>query len=1183
MSLSRRSLRLLTLLVVSSAPALAQDGSSAGSASATESATADEIESFKATAGRFTNRMREFEDDAREIIQRREEQDKTQLWDSYNALLTELNEDERRLRETAVSRFEAFLTKYPSSPESASIKFRLAELEFEKSEEDWYIADQEYNRFMDTLDPETDFDSIPDVPKKDYSRSMTLYESIVDEHRDYEFIDGAYYMLGYCTSDPNAAQYDENASLGFFQQLIDTAPDSQFASAAHLRIGEYYFDYNQIDQAIPHYQSVVEIEGEGGNLYDEGLYKLAWSHYKKSEYDRALDLMTQLLDYSEQQFMDTGKRSSMGKEAIEYSAISFSDVGDRMGERPVDVARDYYARVGDKPFEKTVYERLADVLIQQARYEDAIDTYAFMQERWPNDPKNPDYQWQIALLYNSLPVPDTVAAQNTITQLNDRYNDQSPWWQANRDNPEALAQAREYIEKSLSTVAAGQHSKAIASGDPNDFREAAILYQRYLTEFPFADDYYDIQWYLSDTLVNAGDLDGAEAQYTQLLKSGRDHNYREMSLYRLSLVRRQQIIDALGSPVERPDDAPLLRTEPLVGGQGEREVYSLNELHDDYINTFDELNAIDLDERIGEIEQQVAATEEPKARERYQAQRDELIRYQEGIEKNRPALSYEIGQIYYNHGQLIEARERFFELIDQYPERIEAAYAAKLVIDSFNDENDLASVREYASIYATNPLGPIGADVSDLDFENIERQAAFLQAQELTTQAAKSRRAGDMSAARDQRLQAADAFLAYTRDYPEEDDIFRKAFYNIGQNYAEAGEVDKANTYFREYVDRFPTDELSFPLTFRIASNYAGILELDKAVSYFEQLYRNAGKDYADADIALYNAAFLRIGMGDFKGAAEGFERYARDFSENPDAEQVMFQAGQQWEEVGDAEALKFYRRYLSRFGNSDADHTMEAYQRIADITEKSGGRQREIDRAWDDLSQAYQSLAEKVGPAGRHYAAHAAFRDLEKQFEAFKVIRYTRNDQKNAELLINQKPEELAALNQAALDLVSTYKDFEYTSAALYIAGMGYLTYSDMIYEAPVPPEIERDEELLMLYQEKLDELRIPVEDKARARLEANLQKGKEAKRWSPYLTKTLEALSGRFPGDFAAEKGEIRGEAEASFVARPRPISVRDPEVVEPDPEPIQDGPAEPSPESPSPPEPTPEPTPDPGPWQE
>lgn len=1140
----RRVTCLLALLApawILSLPALAQeDGSTdAGSGDAVVAASDEEIEAFRDTATRFTNRMREFEGEALDIIRSREQEDKERLRSSYDAILETLGDDERRLRETAISKFEGFLQQYPDSSESPSVMIRLAELYFENAESDFMLAQAEFDQYYETLDENSNFEDLPEEPMRDFSKSIALYERIIGNHQDYRYIDGAYYMLGFCLSDGNAEQYNQQDALTAFLTLVEQYPDSEFASRAHLNVGEYFFEENSLDEAIFHYERAMVLEGMDGTYYDEALYKLAWSHYKKSNYDIALQQMTDLLDFSERQFLNTGKRANTEREAIEYSAISFSDVAEETGENPIDVAQRFYQQVGEKPFESKVYERLADILTQQARYEDAIDTYIYMQERFPYASENPTYQWKVAQLYGNLVVPDEEAIQRTIANLNTLYNDQSDWWRENQTNPDALAVARGYIEQSLSTIAQVQHQAATESNDPADYAEAASLYKQYLDEFPFADNYHQIQWLLADTMIASGQFEAVVTQLEQLVKTGTDHNYGAVSLYRLMIARQQMIVNEYGDDTSRPEDTPVLERQTLRSG-AERDVFVLGDRHQAYIDTFDAVLAADFAGEVAQIERQIEAATDDKVVEQLQYELLTAQSYLGAVIDNEAIITYNIGKLLYNHGHLEASRERFQRVFEIWPDTDVAAYSAKLFLDSYNDQEDLANYRRWAMEFSTMVLGTGAADaLAADDFRDLGKRAAFNQAQEIVEAAQELRRQGDLTGYRDNRLAAAEAFMAYLEEFPEEDDKYRLAFYNVGQNLSEAGDIDRANDYFKEFVDRYPDDSKSWPLTFRIANNYASILELEQAVGYFEQLVSNAGIDYADSATALYNAAFLRIGLGDYQGAAEGFERYARTFANNPDAEEVMFQAGAQWEAVGDRQAQQFYRRYLQQYEGVNPDHMMEALYQQAQIAERSGARERDIERAWDALAEGYTTYAEQIGARGRFYAAQAEFRKIEEEFATFEVINYTRNDQRNAEMLIQEKPAELAAFEAHCLELVTTYQDFEWSSAALFMAGKAYMVYANMLYNAPSPPGL--DEESEMLYREALDEYRVPVEDKGRARLQANLDKAAEDRRWSPWMTETLNLLAETFPGEYSPEKAEIRGEIESNYVPPPRPLTVR------------------------------------------
>ena len=416
---------------------------------------------------------------------------------------------------------------------------------------------------------------------RDHGRALRLFPGIVDAFPKYANADGALYMLGFIQQRDETLQADDEKGRDSYLALVDGYADSEFAAAAHMALGEHFFDNHRIDLAIHHYSKVVDLHVPDGQHYEKGLYKLAWSHYKLSSYDTCLDLLAKLLDWSEENFQRSGKRSAMAPEAIEYTAISFSDVSDNTGMNPVAVAKAFYSRIGAREYEDAIYERLADVLMQQARYRDAIQAYESLISRWPDAPENPTFLWTVAKLYRSLDVPDNEAAQNTITRLNDLFNRDSAWATANRNNPDALAVADGYIEQSLAQVAIDLHTAANESGDASKYRRAADLYSQYLNKFPFAKDYYEIQWYLADTLYKGGRLVEAGAEYVQLLK-GKDHPYRDGAMWNLMQVRRQVLIDTHGKVEARPPTAVEEERVQMANGR-ERSVYTLSTEHKAFI------------------------------------------------------------------------------------------------------------------------------------------------------------------------------------------------------------------------------------------------------------------------------------------------------------------------------------------------------------------------------------------------------------------------------------------------------------------------------------------------------------------------------------------------------------------------------------------------------------------------
>jgi TolA-binding protein len=1053
---------------------------------------------FRSTVDRWVGRMNEFDMEVRDIVAGSEVDERQKLKDGYSGLLDDLHSEETALRETAIVRLEGFLTRYPSSMHTPHAMFLLGDLYYEENELMYTDEAKAYDR---AFAEGRDFDAAGEAPMRDHTRALRMFENIVDAWRDYENADGAWYMLGYIYNRDDTLQADESTSRDAYLTLVDRYPESDFAAAAHMMLGEYYFENHNIDGSIPHYQKVVDLHAPDGAHYEKGLYKLAWAHYKLSSYDQCLTLLAKLLDWSEKNFMRTGKRSAMAPEAIEYTAISFSDVADKSGRRPVDVAQGFYRTVGDRTYEDKVYERLADVLTQQARYAEAIDTYGHMIKRWPSAPKNPTYQWTTASLYMSLTPADRDAAQNAITRLNELFNRDSPWANANRNNPDALNVADGYIEESLAAVAINLHNAATESGDRAKFSRAADLYSQYLNKFPFAQDYYEIQWYFADTLLKSGRVEEASAEYSQLLK-GTGHPYRDGSMWNLMQVRRQALIDRYGRVEQLPPDAVVESQVKLPSG-ADRLVYKISAPHSAFIESADMLvDATFTDEE-----------------------------FSKSLDESRAALLYLPGQIFYYHGHLDQARERLQKVIERHPQKDEAAFAASLIVDSYTEEEDLAKVRMWAGKFAQMRLGSSDEAIAkNLDFSNLEEGAAFKMAAQFITDG--------------NRTAAAEAFLKFMSDFPRSEHI-KKAHYNAANSYEIIGQVERANDLFRDYVDRiergvYQADEQAWPIYERIAHNYASALELDEAVRYFELLYRRsqqAEKPYENDHAALYNAGFLRVGLGDHAGAARNLERYATEHPDQADAESVMFSAGDQWELVGSMSSREFYQRYLEVYGDAQPDHAIQALYRIATIDEEQGSA--DAQKNWESLTAAYNRLNStgRVGPAGQHYAAGAAFRPIEAAYRAFQQYEFSTDDAKNADLLLKIKRPELVALEKRGLQLIQDYKDFEYSQASLFVLGSAYLTYANMLFLVPEPQGL--DEEQLDMYLTELDNIRIPVEDKGRARLLTSIDKAKKAAKWSEWTTKALALLAEKFPTEFAPDRPEKRGVGDSTLVPMAGPMS--------------------------------------------
>src|SRR5690606_3177094 len=92
-------------------------------------------------------------------------------------------------------------------------------------------------------------------------------------------------------------------------------------------------------------------------------------------YGGALELVTQVLELSDERFRTEGRESDFRPDAVKYIAISFSDISDFTDRTPVQVAEDWFRRSGAYDWEWDVYVELGEVLSSQARFTEAIEVY----------------------------------------------------------------------------------------------------------------------------------------------------------------------------------------------------------------------------------------------------------------------------------------------------------------------------------------------------------------------------------------------------------------------------------------------------------------------------------------------------------------------------------------------------------------------------------------------------------------------------------------------------------------------------------------------------------------------------------------------------------------------------------------------------------------------------------------
>ncbi len=307
------------------------------------------------------------------------------------------------------------------------------------------------------------------------------------------------------------------------------------------------YDYNRAASAYLH-----ALESKRAPLYGVALYKYAWTLFKQQRYEAATQELVHLLSYTDEQQRLTGDPGADFRgEAYTYIAGSLTnldfkgpgpedpfiprpdiaeteprpEVAERKLRVAIDRVQDPALIPQDKPWTIEIYEALATEFRGLGQLHNAVAVYADVLAKWPMDPGAPEVQSSIAQTYDELQLlarpgtPEHDRAANDALEartLLARYVGNTPWTDANKDNPGALREAERLVRGGLRVAAAthtnGGHALVVAAGEATDargrvgnlaralaeYRLAALGWDAFLRQDDGAADAYDTRYWLAD-------------------------------------------------------------------------------------------------------------------------------------------------------------------------------------------------------------------------------------------------------------------------------------------------------------------------------------------------------------------------------------------------------------------------------------------------------------------------------------------------------------------------------------------------------------------------------------------------------------------------------------------------------------------------------------------------------------
>lgn len=1045
-----------------------------------------ELEELATTVQMFEERAAEYREATRRLIEFKYQKKRSEIHELYENRILELEAEQRARRGDAIAKFERFLERYPADPSySPDAMFRLSELYFERSYEDYFLAQRAFEDAFEKWEPNSDTPE-PEEPAFHYEPTIAMMQRLIVDFPKYRLIDGAYYLLGYCLGE----QGEEERAVDMFRELVARRPDSKFAPEVWTRIGEFYFDNAELERALRAYGQVLG--EEDSPFYDKALYKLAWTHYRLAdperapdEFTKAVDAFVALLDFNERT-KEAGKErgADLRKESVQYIAISFADEAWGSTQKLLD----YFDQREERSYVREVLAALGDVYFDQTRFTEAVQAYNLVQQRFPLDAEGPEVQQKIVTaLERQRDFEGAAAARDLLTQ---KFEEGGSWHEANQDDADALAAAEELMEKSLYSAALFHHKQAqtYRSSDQIElatqaYGRAAKAYGKYLQRFPHDKQLYELKFYHADALYYSLQFLPAAEEYQWVRDSDADDRFLPDAALSTVLAYENAIKTAetrgelapqtVLTSTQRPEGAPV---EPQEIPMLRKQLIRASDIHGKFLPD-SERNA---------------------------------------------NLAYKAAETFYAFAYFEEARRRFQAILQRYPNHEVAQYAANLIIESHLVQQNFNEVEAFTRrmLAQIEPGAKLGFAGSLVKFKT---GAMFKVAEDLD--------------ARGEHEQAAQLYLKMLEEHPS-NEFADSALNNAAVAYEKVSRFESASRLYERLVTEHPKSPLADTALFRVGLNAERFFDFEKAIEMYLKLVNRYPKSERRAD-AIYNVALSLENTQNYERSAKQYLRYCQLFPKRDDAPVVCFRAGSVYEKMGD------YRRVISTYTNfikryrSNAEHRdriIEAYLKIAKANEKLK-REREATKNYRKAIALFdQGADEKSGP----YAAEAKFQLVERKFRKFQDMRIAGNSKQQKKML----PKKAKGLKEVedAYKSVLKFKQIDWTLASLFRIGQLYQDMASKLVNAPCPPDVKRIarragftvDEVCLEYRIALEEQSYGIEDKAVQAFETTIQKAREFQVVNTWTKQTLVELNRLRRSDWPLQK-DAKTFVDAVTIAPP------------------------------------------------
>lgn len=965
-------------------------------------------------------------------------------------------------REEQIEGIQRLLDLEPDRSEVPDLKFRLAELYYEKSRffffrgqesDDWVARARSESERADALAEKKR--SLREVAA--WQQAATdIYREIHDQYPKYQRMPEVLFALGQAYW--NDGGFKE--AVGVYRELIVGFRDSPLVAEAWIAFGEFYFGEGDVNRALASYKKAAK--DKRSRVYGFALYKQAWCYYNLSQWQEALRKFKATVLYSQLAEELSGENKiALGREAMKDFVRAYSHVGDAEGARVqlADLVGEEACRGSQC---RSLLEQLAQLWFDDGYFRDAASLYRQLIQLDTHNSRNAFFAARIVDLTSRAGDKKRVIAESRrlieVYRATKERIKNAPSDTAARD----LEEAEVLAETTIRRLAQVWNREAMKTRNSRTYGYARTMYEDYLRLFPETKYVYEMRFQLGDLYFKLEKFNEAARMYEQTVLADPAGKYLEPAANDNILAVEEDIRD---QGLRKPRQIDARQTIP-------RPKKRLIAACDRYVNIVPDAKAV-----------------------------------VKGVNK-KVAIRLKAAKTYYDYGHNDAALGRFEEIVEKHPGSSQAEVAANLVIDIYNQREDWKALYARSVAYRgmralTWERAPLAAELA-----KYAEYAKFKLVQILESRVQEE--GGDL------RL-VADAYEEFYEEFPGSDNA-DKALFNASVARDRAGQKQRANALRKRLLAEHPDSPLRADVAFYTAKRYEEQTQFEDAAAAFLDFAKKHPGDERARD-ALYNAAVFYAGTGRVRTAnrlrLEYLRKHGRSKRGRKEAADIYWSIATDLERARRyRDAANRFRDYAREFGRSE--RFWDALWREAEIREqKLGDRSRAAQLKRDILGtyKADQRKGRNAPENAKRYASLVAFELLEPQWDQYRKLKIKTPNLKNPrpfERSLVVKARARDRLIGAYTEVVGGFKQAESTIAALYMIARAWEEFAERLARIPCPRGVSED--VCGLMKQGIESTLSPARDSALQAYKTCVAKSNELNAFTRYSTlcvKVLEKLA--------------------------------------------------------------------------